>query len=248
MKKNWFIYLPAVLAVLAIKIFYRTADSDMLLWILAPTTGWVRILSGISFEYISKTGYVSHEYRFIIAPSCSGVRFLLLVFIMLIFSYTARIDTARKKVCWFGVGVVFSYLATIFVNGIRITASVYLPLIIMDQGLMSGWLTAERLHTMIGTAVYFSMLFAVYYLAGLLHKHLFTNSVAEHNTTPKLSVTSLKEPVFWYFVMVLGLPFAGRLYRGDWEGFWPYALLVTGVCVPIIFAVFISYKIRSLKR
>lgn len=248
MKKNWVIYFPTVLFILAIKIFYRTADSDMLLWILAPTTGWVRILSGISFEYISKTGYVSHEYRFIIASSCSGVRFLLLVFIMLIFSYTARIDSVRKKACWFGVSVVFSYLSTIFVNGIRITASIYLPLVVMDQGLMSGWLTAERLHTMIGTAVYFSMLFVIYYLAGVLYKHLFDNSAGEHRSALKLSVTSLTEPVFWYFAMVLGLPFAGRLYRGDWEGFWPYALLVTGVCVPIIFVVFISHKLRSLKR
>lgn len=50
MKKNLVIYIPAVLAVLAVKLFYRTADSGLLSWILAPTTKWVQILSGIAFE------------------------------------------------------------------------------------------------------------------------------------------------------------------------------------------------------
>lgn len=248
MKKNWFIYLPATIAILAVKLFYRKADSDMLLWILAPTTGWVRILSGIPFEYISKAGYVSHEYRFIIAPSCSGVRFLLLVFAMLVFSFTARIDSAKKKVCWLGLSGVLSYLSTIFVNGIRITVSIYLPIVLMDHNPVSGWLTAERLHTVIGTAVYFSMLFVIYYMAGTMCKHLFTNMGMERKTALGLPVTSFIKPVFWYLLMVLGIPLAGRMYRNDWEGFWPYALLVTGVCVPIIFIFCISCKIRSLKR
>ena len=34
MKKNLVIYIPAVLAVLAVKLFYRTADSELLSWIL----------------------------------------------------------------------------------------------------------------------------------------------------------------------------------------------------------------------
>lgn len=97
MKKNLKIYLLAALAVFAVKIFYRTADSEQLSWILAPTKGWVQLLSGISFEKAVHIGYVSHEYRFIIAPSCSGVRFLLIVFVMMVFSFTHQIDTGRKK-------------------------------------------------------------------------------------------------------------------------------------------------------
>ena len=61
MKKNLPIYVPAVLAVFAIKIFYRTADSDQLSWILAPTTWWVQILSGIPFEKAAQVGYVGHD-------------------------------------------------------------------------------------------------------------------------------------------------------------------------------------------
>ena len=52
----------------------------------------------------------------------------------------------------------------------------------------------------------------------------------EEKNTAKRFVT----PVFWYFVMVLGIPFLGRLYRNDWNGFWQYALLVMGVCALVV--------------
>ncbi|MDE7322214.1 MAG: exosortase K [Lachnospiraceae bacterium] len=254
MKKNLYIYIPAVLLVLAVKVFYRTADSDMLLWILAPTTGWVRILSGIPFEYSAQVGYVSHEYRFIIAPSCSGVRFLLLVFVMMVFSYTHLAASKRKKFCWLGFSAVLSYVSTIFVNGIRITVSIYLPLILMDKKLMSDWLTAERLHTIIGTSVYFSMLFVIYYAAGKVCNGLFMCTDAHASIQCPVDYGNeqgksryLAVPVFWYFVMVLGIPFAGRLYRNDWTGFLQYALLVTGVCTFIVLVYFMLDKIWRLK-
>ena len=151
MRKNLAVYIPAVLAVLAVKVYYRTADSDMLSWILAPTTWWVEGLSGISFENAAPVGYVSHEYRFIIAPSCSGVRFLLIVFIMMVFSFTQRIDTMRTKIFWLGFSAVFAYLATIFVNGIRITVSIYLPIVLADIGFLPRGITASHLHTKIFT-------------------------------------------------------------------------------------------------
>ena len=240
MKKNLVIYIPAVLAVLAVKLFYRTADSGLLSWILAPTTGWVQILSGIAFEKTAHVGYVSHEYRFIIAPSCSGVRFLLIVFVMMVFSFTHQIDTGRKKVCWLGFSAVFSYLATIFVNGIRITVSIYLPLVLTEHGLGEAWMTAEQLHTVIGTTVYFSMLFVIYHLAGRLYRCFLTGSmepVSENVSRHFLT------PVFWYAVMVLGIPALGRWYRSDWDGFWQYAALVAGVC---IFIALLAYFVRKI--
>ncbi len=254
MKKNFCIYIPAVLLVLAVKIFYRAADSDSLLWILAPTTWWVRILSGIPFAYSAQVGYVSHAYRFIIAPSCSGVRFLLLVFVMLVFSYTHMAASVRKKYCWMGFSAIFAYASTIFVNGIRITVSIYLPLVLKDAGLMSGWLNAQRLHTIIGTSVYFSMLFVVYGIAGKICRRLFacTESqfpmpLREDDRRGQKNSRCLTAPVFWYFVMVLGIPFAGRLYRNDWAGFWQYTFLVTGVCTSVVMVSFICCKLWRLK-
>lgn len=253
MKKNFCIYIPAALLVLAVKIFYRAADSDMLLWILAPTTRWVRILSGIPFAYNAQVGYVSRAYRFIIAPSCSGVRFLLLVFVMLVFSYTHLAATERKKICWLLFSAMFAYLSTIFVNGIRITVSIYLPIILTKSNRMPGWLTAGRLHTIIGTSVYFSMLFVIYNIAGKICKRMFARTKA---VPMPFSMDGSEEqgkgryhtaPVFWYFVMVLVIPFAGRLYRNDWTGFLQYALLVTGVCAFVVLIYFIGAKLWRLK-
>lgn len=255
MKKNISIYILAALLVFAVKVFYRTADSDMLLWILAPTTWWVRILSGIAFVYNAQVGYVSHAYRFIIAPSCSGVRFMLLVFVMMVFSYTHLIANGKKKFCWLGFSAIFSYITTIFVNGIRITVSIYLPLMMTDSHWMPRRLSAERLHTVIGTTVYFSMLFVIYYIAGKICNRLFV--CAGTHALVSCCTAGRKEqgknghfaaPVFWYFVMVLAIPFAGRFYRNDWTGFLPYALLVTGVCAVIVLVFIMFGNIWRLKR
>lgn len=244
MKKNLVIYIPAVLAVLAVKIFYRTADSGLLSWILAPTTKWVQILSGIAFEKTAHVGYVSHEYRFIIAPSCSGVRFLLTAFVMMVFSFTHKLDTMGKKICWLGFSAVFAYIATVFVNGIRITVSIYLPLVLSEYSLAPAGMTAAQLHTVIGTTVYFSMLFVIYKLAGSLCRRFLSGiGTVQQNTSRQLLA-----PVFWYVVMVLGLPALGRWYRSDWAGFWQYAALVAGVCVMLLLLVWIFQKVVCLAK
>lgn len=231
MRKNGLFYLLAVSAVFFVKVCADTADSDALVWILTPVSGWVQILSGISFEYVAHVGYVSHAYRFIIAPSCAGVRFLLLTFMMLIFSFTHLAGTQRKKVFWFAFCVGFSYITTVLVNGIRIVISIYLPLFLADKGLLPGWLTAKRLHTMIGTAVYFSFLFVIYFLAGKLCMKFFG---APHSAKAVRHGKKLVAPVFWYFVTVLFFPLLSRIYHNQWAGFGQYALLVTGICAVIV--------------
>lgn len=229
MKKNGGICFLAVLAVLAVKIFYRTADSESLSWILAPTTWWVQVLSGIPFEKMAYVGYVSHEYQFVIAPSCSGVRFLVIVFVMMIFSFVHRMDSLGKKAVWLGFSAVFSYVSTVFVNGIRIAVSIDLPRR-LGNDILPEWLTAERLHMIIGTTVYFSMLIGIYFLV-----RRFCDCIggqAAVNAAGRRR--DFAAPVFWYFAMVLGVPFLGRLCRNDWDGFWQYALPVTGICTLLV--------------
>lgn len=78
LKENWIFYLTGAAFVLGLKLFYSQADADELKWILAPTSRWVSILSGIPFEYMAHTGFVNHDIRFIIASSCSGIQFMLI--------------------------------------------------------------------------------------------------------------------------------------------------------------------------
>ncbi|MDE6202285.1 MAG: exosortase K, partial [Lachnospiraceae bacterium] len=161
MKENWIFYLTGAALVLGLKYFYSQADADQLKWILTPTSRWVSILSGISFEYMPHTGFVNHDIRFIIASSCSGVQFMLIAIATLIFSFVHRAGRADgtghmvKGIRWTALSIVSAYLFTILVNGFRIVLSIYLPDTLEKLGLSyEGWLTPNNLHTLIGTVTY----------------------------------------------------------------------------------------------
>ena len=127
LRQNWPYYLTGTAVIIIIKVFYGHAAASRLTWILTPTAWWVRTLSRIPFEYDPIAGYVNYPLRFIIAPSCSGVQFMMIAIAMLIFSYVHRMDTKKKKIIWtlFSFGI--SYLSTVFINGFRILLSIYLP-------------------------------------------------------------------------------------------------------------------------
>ncbi len=222
-KKHLIIYGLTIITTLVMRYFCRTNDSDTLKWILTPTTRWVSTLSGISFEYIPHMGYINHFYQFLIAPSCSGSRFMLLTFIMLIFSFLYQIDTTLKGFIWFILSAAFSYVSTIFVNSIRIIASIYFPIRLEDLQLIHGFLTQDRLHTIIGSTVYFSGLCIIYILVSFIFKRIFLST----------GFSTIIAPAFWYMLIVLALPFLKRLYKNEWEGFAWYAVLVVCICFSV---------------
>lgn len=237
----WPLYLLTIAAALVMRSFSRITDSDALTWILTPTTRWVSVLSGISFEYLPHTGYINHFHQFIIAPSCSGSRFMMILFLMLIFSFLHQMTSRGSGYCWFGFSVVFSYVFTIFVNGIRITVSIYLPDFLENMKLMSGWLTPDRLHTIIGTTVYFAALCLAYPLAGAVCRHAFLRTANECTLLlPAVAASSstrflkLFAPAFWYLLAVLAFPFLKRIYRNEWEGFAQYAELIIFICLTVL--------------
>lgn len=239
LKDNWIFYLTGAALVLGLKYFYSQADADELKWILTPTSRWVSILSGLSFEYMPHTGFVNHDIRFIIASSCSGVQFMLIAIATLIFSFVHRISSGRgrgrllKGACWSAFSIISSYLFTIFVNGLRIVLSIYLPDTLVKLGFAyEKWLSPRTLHTLIGTVTYFSFLLVLYRLADLL-----TDRDLQTHSTPKRPYLSLLArcipPLFWYFSIVLGIPFLNRAWQRDYKKFADYAVLVTGVCLLI---------------
>ena len=184
-RRNIPFYLAGALLLLGMKYYYSRGGPDSLSWILAPTARWVSALSGIPFIKVPQTGYVSHSCRFIIAASCSGLQFLMISMTALVFSYIHRMRTIKGKIGWMALSALASYLLTIFVNGFRILFSIFIPIYLGMSGTawtdVSGsawaetagasgpaparawsiWLTPKQLHTIIGTAVYFTALFAV---------------------------------------------------------------------------------------
>ena len=138
-RTHWISYLAGFILVIGIKYFYSQAGCRQLQWILAPTAWWVRTLSGIPFEYDPDAGYINYDYRFIIASSCSGVRFMILSTAALLFSFVHRMRTSWQGAAWTAFSLAFSYAATVFINGIRITASIYIPGYARQYGLYSGY-------------------------------------------------------------------------------------------------------------
>jgi exosortase K len=265
-KQNLIFYLTGFLIVFILKLFYSKAGSDQLLWILTPTAWWVKILNGIPFDYQTGVGFVNHSYRFIIAPSCSGVQFMMISIAMLIFSFVHRMGTKKKGVGWIGLSVMVSYLFTILVNGVRIILAIYLPLYIEGiqiTSFLNNWMTPERLHTVIGIVVYFTSLIGIYCMAEFVSLKCAGVRKGEQNCingndfdigAGKVSVEVYKEilgdllvqktgkyitPGFWYFSIVLGIPFLNRAYRHDGEKFMEYGLLLISVCLVIMGLIFL---------
>ncbi len=234
-------FAAAAIAALVMNHFCRTNDSDALKWILAPTARWVSVLGGISFEYLPHQGYVNHYHQFLIAPSCSGSRFMLIVFLTLIFSFLSPDAPAEKgrKGMWIGFSMVFAYVSTIFVNGIRITASIFLPPALDNMHLMDGWLNGDRLHTLIGTVTYFVFLCVIYLSAVQMRGHIVRGR----------GHCRVLVPAFWYLLVVLVLPFVKRIYHNEWDGFGQYAAVVMCVCGSVIALFFLlSFALRSRKE
>lgn len=238
-------YLFGIFVILGMKLFYARAGSDELKWILTPTVRWVELLSGIPFVYVPGAGYANHSLRYLIAPSCAGVNFMIIMTAMLFFPFLHRMKEPERRtgtsgislsdfwlrVCWMGGSLLFSYLITIPVNGLRILAAVYLPDYFRRAGLLGSFLSEEKLHMIIGVAVYLVCLLTVYRLADRLACRLEgeTEETPEGGSSRKSAFGAFKElliPAFWYFCIALGLPFAGRAYRGEIKGYGEYALPV----------------------
>lgn len=99
LQKYWPLYLLTTAVAFILRYFSKVTDSDVINWMLAPTVRWVSILSGITFEYLPHQGYASHAYYFLVAPSCAGIRFMMIAFLMLMFSSLHRIEKRKAAIC-----------------------------------------------------------------------------------------------------------------------------------------------------
>lgn len=276
-------YILSALLLFGLKYFYSGAGSDALKWILAPTTRWVELLSGIPFVYEQGTGYVNHSLRLLIAPSCSGVQFMLITFAMLVFSFLHRIETTAptpglhsestlntvsrhfqrypfphsnipgclypvlKKLFWVAASLLLSYMLTILVNGLRIIAAIYLPVYFEENRFLRELLSPERLHTVIGIIVYFVSLLTVYQLADYAFQRRHGKG-RDNISSLKRFLRKCLSPVFWYFFIVLGIPFLNRAYRKSGAQFTDFAFLVTGCCGIVLMLYALSVLVLKVFR
>lgn len=255
-KQNYIFYCIGFLLIFGMKYFYSRAGSDELKWLLAPTTRLVTLLSGIPFVYERGAGYVNHSLRFLIAPSCCGIQFMIITIATLIFSFVHRMgateSTKKAKpfpalgrgLLWTFGSIAASYLVTILVNGMRIILAIYIPVLLENANIQNFFLTPGQLHTAIGTFVYFVSLLTIYRIAGYISLKLSPESTrdaisscGEQNHSGKLLPPIARKclsPVFWYLFIVLGIPFLNRAYQKGNEKFMEYTILVTSICLSVL--------------
>lgn len=247
---NWIFYLTGLCFILGSKYLYSRAGADELQCFLAPTARWVELLSGQPFERMAGIGYVNHHLRFIIAPSCSGMQFMLIAFATLLYSFIHRVKTTKRQICWMGLSFAVSYFYTIFINGIRIVLSIYLK----DADIYGDWLTQDRLHTMLGIAIYFTSLLILYRIVeyfwgklsclNLIHPLAFICPAKKRYA----GISKYILPAFWYFFITLGIPFLNGAYKNSDGKFAEYAAVVIFMCMAIVLLLGLTAYIKRCRQ
>lgn len=237
LRNNFIYYLFGLFLIFMLKLLYSTADSERLVWLLAPTARWAGMLTGIPFIRETGMGYVNHGLRFVIAPSCCGLQFMVIVIAVLLFSFIHRV---RKKVLFSLLVPVFSFLYTVLINGLRITLAILLPLWLPGLTAYDSLLTPARLHTLIGIVVYFSTLLLVCRLAEALIPKKAGSASAQTDTVrslPSIGQTAawVLPSLFWYLFILLGLPFLNSAYRKGHTQFTEYTVLIVIGCLAVLF-------------
>jgi exosortase K len=220
---NWTRIAQCVVALagaLALKLHYSTASADQLRWILAPTAALVEMVSGASFEFESRAGYISRERGFLIANSCAGVNFLIAAFLTL--SMRKLIGGRSKAGAWgfLPTAAMIAYLTTLVANTTRITIALLLRQSPAEIGPVFGWMNPDQLHRFEGVFIYFGFLLMLFV-------------VSEKMSAGKTSgsLWRLFLPLLVYYAIALGLPLLNGGFRQGAD-FWRHALFV--LLIPLL--------------
>lgn len=207
------VFAMSVAVAFALKLHYSRAAADDLRWILSPTTWLTERFTAVAFTWESGAGYVSRETMFVIAPSCAGINFLIIAFGMLVLAFVRPRRCARDNLMIAGASAVAAYAAAIVAN----TARIIVALSLHTHRVSAGFLTPERLHLLVGIAVYLGMLFVLLAAA---------NRIARGQGR---SLQMLVFPTACYLGGTLVVPILNG--AAERNGFWNHSLLVLGAAV-----------------
>src|SRR5690606_2972844 len=111
---------------IALKRHYSLAEAEELGWILRPTAALVEWLSGHSFAFEPKQGYVNTALEIAITPACAGVNFLIIAGLTLVLGIVVRLRGARPKLYGLALCLGVAYTTTLAVNAVRILVAMQL--------------------------------------------------------------------------------------------------------------------------
>jgi exosortase K len=202
-------------AAFGLKLAYSRAGADELAWVLAPSC-WLASLGGVELVREVGAGWISQKPRMVVGPACAGVNFLVVSWLALFFAVSRepRFAGTRRQLAWAVASGLVAYAATLATNGLRIVLAAQL----YGAELHAGWLTAERLHRLLGIVLYCSALLGLCRAAERL------------TSVPQLRAAHAQlAPFYWYAAVAVGVPLANRAFLRDPAHFAEHALLTLGV-------------------
>lgn len=217
-----------------LKSFYSQANSEGLVWIIAPTAWLTEIFSHLSFIHEPGYGWVDAQHSVVIAPVCAGVNFLIISFCMSSCQILCKTTSPKNQITGVITAGLASYALTVVANAARIILSVAL----LKPDIYSGWLTPGMLHRVAGTVVYYLLL--CMYSCSI--NYWFVNRGIDEPggaDSPTGRQFILLVPLFWYLLLSLGVPFANNAFRNNPEQFIAHALGV-GVVTSLLTLVFFN--------
>lgn len=236
------VYYLIVLAIaVLLKAHYSKAGSDELDWILQPTSALVELGSDIEFEKESLEGYVSQDKRIIIAPSCSGVNFMIIAFCLFTIPVIHLFHSKIIKLKFLFSGCLLAYGVTLLVNTIRIIASIHL----YNADIYNGWITPDMVHRVTGIFIYFFFLYIFYFMicSGVYYlKNTQVDSAHLKQTKTATGFVPLKAGIVslgFYVFFSIAVPFTNGAYQHYGIKFLQHSKIVAGAGLIVMAAVLI---------
>lgn len=240
--QNLIFYLFALLIAFGLKYHYSHADSDDLVWILAPTASLVEIVMPVTFEPEQGQGFICSKNSIIIAPACAGVNFMIISFCMIAFYGIYRLNYITEKFLWLFFSLAAAFVLTLVVNTFRIILSINL----YESGFSMGWFTPSRIHLAAGIIIYVSCLYIAYFTIRLILSKYQLNIAKK---TPDQTKTPLQPfagkrnlsiliPIIWYWLITLGIPLVYGWYKKSINLFEEYTAVLIILCTAICLAFF----------
>ena len=248
------LYVLALFIALGIKYYYSRAGSEDLVWMLGPTTSLVEFISGIQFEGEANTGFINRRHRIIIAPSCAGINFLIIVYCMAVFCCIHVIRHFGFKLLWLAASLACAYGLTIVVNTLRIIASIYS----YHADIYFGWMTPARAHRLEGVVIYFFFLY-LFYMIIIKTVHRIRQRTRGKKTRVardgdgktdyfKWACTGLI-PLFWYGLITLGVPLVTGAFQENVSRFKEHSWTVICASAAVLAGIFlIRLAVRCIRR
>jgi exosortase K len=203
-----------------LKQHYSSAEADDLTWILTPVAIIVQAVDGLAYTWKGGIGWVRSDQFITIAKSCAGVNFLIMLFGLSTAAFLHRLKNWPLRMVWLLLALLGAYGITIGANSLRIMVAI----IFYEHNWSFLWFTPDRLHRMIGVAVYFPVLGLYYLLLDRIMKKLDQCS----RTGFSSAIHRPLLPLYWYIVGAVLVPWLHAVYGGKPWPNWEYCLTVVG--------------------